>query len=332
MAVTIKKKALTITSLLTRLFDAEDLAGTHYMHMATELEGTGHALVISPTTFSITSNGNAKILSKVPLKSETVTLAMKKKVGHTVKQVIKEKVVDLISKAYQKYSGDLMVKAATVEPQVKPVALECYKEVMQAYHANGSGNKVAAIKLFRSLMGNSLKEAKDQVDAWIEAEEAAAGELPITDEHTETVDFSNIAEEMKLTQKTVYNVELDLKRAPVVLREAQKLNQPVCGTSGGSIYHVIAIGQDCVVAARIKGNNEIAIRAEVTGLGEGAQKAISGLKFAGLDLKPGGHWSLHLDPEDFAMAKRSIGSTIMAMSIPFWGVTTDLHKLHGVGK
>ena len=135
-----------------------------------------------------------------------------------------------------------------------------------------------------------------------------------------------------MQSQIVYPVEFDLKAAPVPLKDAQKLNQPVTGTSGGSIYHVIAIGQDCIVAARIKSNNEIAIRAEVIGTGEGAQKARSGLKFAGLDHKPGGHFSLHLEPEDFAMVKRSIGSTLMAMSIPFWGVNTDLHTLQGVGK
>ena len=127
---------------------------------------------------------------------------------------------------------------------------------------------------------------------------------------------------------------MDLKATPVPLKEAQKLNQPVGGTSGGSIYHVIAIGGTCVVAARIKSNNEIAIRAEITvpANSTDGQKAKSGLRFAGLEQKPAGHFSLHLDPEDFAMVKRSIGSTLMAMSIPFWGVSTDLHVLQGVGK
>jgi hypothetical protein len=87
MAVTIKKKKLTITSLVTRLFGAEEVAMQDFLKKAQELEQTGHVLVITPTTFSITpaNTGNGAALSTVPLKSETVTLAMKKKIGHTVK-------------------------------------------------------------------------------------------------------------------------------------------------------------------------------------------------------------------------------------------------------
>jgi len=333
MAVTIKKKALTITSLVTRLFEAEAAAGADFLKKAQELEATGHLLEVTPTKFGITTP-EANLLFQVPLKSETVTLCIKGKLGLTVKTTIRAKVKDLINASYQKYLDMGLVASVTKPVPKKPTALECYDEVMMKYHANGGGNKVAAIKKFRALMGNSLKEAKDQVEAWITVEELAAGELPIVgEEHTETHDFTNVMEDMKMTQQTVYRVELDLKAAPVPLKDAQKLNQPVTGTSGGSIYHVIAIGQDCIVAARIKSNNEIAIRAEVIGTGEGAQKARSGLEFAGLDHKPnGGHFSLHLEPEDFAMVKRSIGSTLMAMSIPFWGVNTDLHTLQGAGK
>ena len=57
---------------------------------------------------------------------------------------------------------------------------------MQTYHAKSGSNKVAAIKKLRELMGYSLKEAKDQVEDWIGLEDAAAGELPIVDEPTNT--------------------------------------------------------------------------------------------------------------------------------------------------
>jgi len=77
-------------------------------------------------------------------------------------------------------------------------------------------------------------------------------------------------EDMKMTQQTVYNVELDLKAAPVPLKDATKLLQPVTGTSGGSIYHVNASGLNCTGAARIKSNNEVALRDEGHGEGENA--------------------------------------------------------------
>lgn len=339
MAVTVKKKNLTIVSLLERLFDSEALAGHDFLHKAQELEIQGFKLKTGISTFSIEVDSGKEMMTvhQVPLKLDTVLLAMKGKLGHTVKVVIKDKVIDLINIAYQKYMDK--EHPAMNYQTIKPKLSEMYDKAMAKYHANGGGNKVAAIKEYRMLSGASLKEAKDMVEKWIEEQDEAAGELPIADVlpvdgegHTETHDFTKVMEDMKLTQQTVYNVELDLKASPVPLKDAQKLHQPVTGTSGGSIYHVIAIGQDCVIAARIKSNNEIAIRAEVHGTGEGAQKANSGLKFAGLEKKPAGHWSLHLEPEDFGMVKRSIGSTILAMSIPFWGVSTDLHVLQGVGK
>ena len=330
MAVTIKKKALTITSLLTRLYEADKLAGHDFLKKAQELEHTGHTLLISPTTFSIAAAGNANVLSVVPLKSETVTLAIKGKVGHTVKVVIKDKITDLITTAYQKF----------MDAEHPAILSEVYDKTMAKYHGNNGGMKVAAIKEYRNLTGSSLKEAKDMVENWIEAEELAAGPMPVMAENgvadgigvegKEKFSFG----EIKFETQSVYGTETNLQAAPVALKTATKLNQPVTGTSGGSIYHVIAIGESCVVAARIKTNNEIAIRAEVlvhANSTEG-QKARSGLKFAGLEQKPAGHFSLHLDPEDFAMVKRSIGSTIMAMSIPFWGVNTDLHTIQGVGK
>ena len=277
MAVTVKKKSLTIVSLLERLFDSEALAGAEYLHKAQELHIQGYKLKTGISAFSIESDAG-KTLYSVPLKLDTVTLAMKKKLGATVQNIVKEKIIDLITVSYQKFMDE---------------------------------------------------------DPSVPADPSVTGELPPADpEPTPEMTNSVNVEDIKLQQQTVYPVELDLQAAPVLLKDAQKLNQPVCGTSGGSIYHVVAIGQDCVVAVRIKSNNEIAIRAEVTSAptSEGAMKAASGLKFAGLDKKPAGHWSLHLDPEDFAMVKRSIGSTIMAMSIPFWGVNTDLHTLQGVGK
>lgn len=310
MSVTIKKKALTITSLLTRLFDAEDLAGSSHLQKAQELEVSGHLLKITPTTFGILTP-EANLISQVPMKIDTVSLAMKNKLGHTVKAILKDKVLDLITVAYQKYMD---------------VENDVYKAVMEKYYGpNGTYNKIAAIKEYRKLTGSSLKVSKDTVEVWISM---CVGNVP-----------GNMApevniEEIKLHSMTTYPVELDLKATPVPLKEAQKLNQPVLGTSSGSIYHVIAIGQSCVVAARIKKNNEIAIRAEVrvhANSTEG-QKARSGLKFAGLKQNPAGHFSLHLEPEDFAMVKRSIGSTLFAMSIPFWGTCTDLGLLQGVGK
>lgn len=327
MAVTIKKKALTLTSLVTRLF-AENEAEEE-LKKAQDLELQGYILHVSPTTFSVAASDNATVLGSVSLKSETVTLCTKNKLGFTVKNIVKAKVKDLTNVSYQKWLDMELVASVTKPAPVKPTAIECYDEVMLAYGA--TKNKVAAIKKFRELTGTSLKEAKDQVEAWLSTGVNITPEVGDGIYQVKTVDYP---EPKVVGIGVAVDMEADMNASPVPLKEATKLNQPVCGTSGGSIYHVIALGESCVVAARIKSNNEIAIRAEVlvpANSTEG-QKARSGLKFAGLDQKPAGHWSLHLEPEDFGMVKRSLGSTLMAMSIHFDGVTTNLHPLQGVGK
>jgi hypothetical protein len=319
MAVTIKNKALTITSLLTRLHDAEKLAGHDFLKKAQELEAAGHMLEITPTTFSITTP-EANVLASVSLKIDTVKLAMKGKLGHTSMTTIRIKAKDLVNVAYQKYLDVNLVASVTKKNPKFIDPVEAKAQVMDLYK---NGDKVKPIKKLRELTGLGLKEAKDIVEGWI-------------DMGSYTPDPDLVAPKPKVVGKgtPVIDTEADMNAQPVPLKEATKLNQPVCGTSGGSIYHVIALGDSCVVAARIKKNNEIAIRAEVLAHPNSTegQKVKSGLQFAGLDKKGGGHWSLHLEPEDFAMVKRSIGSTLMAMSIPFHGVTTDLNPIQGAGK
>ena len=159
MAVTIKNKALTVTTLVTRLFEAEEQAGSDFLKKAQELEATGHMLEVTTTIFGITT-AEANLLFQVPLKSETVTLCIKGKLGHTVKTTIKHKVKDLINGAYQKYLDMNLVASVTKKDPKFIDPTEAKAEVMALYKG---GDKVKPIKKLRELTGLGLKQAKDIV-------------------------------------------------------------------------------------------------------------------------------------------------------------------------
>lgn len=124
-----------------------------------------------------------------------------------------------------------------------------------------------------------------------------------------------------------------IKNVPVLLKKATELHQPVKGTSSGSIYHVIALSDDMVVAVRIKKDFTVAIRVECHKANDSksGQKARASLKIAGLTKAKKGHYSLHLEPETLDMAVRSIGSTLFSIN-SFSQMSGDLKSLVGVGK
>ena len=184
---------------------------------------------------------------------------------------------------------------------------------MAAYHGNGGANKVKAIKVYREATGCSLKEAKDKVEAWIAALESIAGD--------EDVPFDAPSND---SAPAVANVT----DTPVPLAQASKLMQPVTGTSGGSVYNVIALGEHAKVAVRIKKDNDVAIRVvPLTSTGKSA--CVS----AGLDEKGNGtHYSIHLHPDSKALVNKCVGAVLFAMDLDWSGVIGNMSDLVGVGK
>jgi hypothetical protein len=211
-------------------------------------------------------------------------------------------------------------------------------QVMEAVYTSTSYsgvNKVAGIKLLRTLTGTSLKEAKDLCEVWMEqydADPTSHHYDSTTGTHTFNIDDEvAAAEATKAKAAPVYADPVHSTAVP--LREATQLHQRIKGTDSSSVYHVIAIGRDVIVAARIKNNHNVAIRAEIIPhhASKAAQAAQKGLIFAGLDKKNGGHYSLHLDAPDFNMVKRSIGSILFATEINFDGVSTSMSAIQGEG-
>lgn len=316
MAVTIKKKELTLVSLAKRVLDNPEM-----VNIAKAIEAGGFKLVTEANLIKV-ENASA-CLAHSPVKLSAIQSCLSGKLSFTGKKVLQEHIEAFIKKAY-----NLMPE---VQEQVN--LNDIYDETMKKYFANGGGNKVAAIKYYREATGASLKEAKDKVEAWISDLSDIANNPQVKaileDAEKASVDTKEDAfakmygKKSETTTPEVANVT----DTAVPLHTATKLMQPVTGTSGGSIYNVIALGDDAKVAVRIRTDNDVAIR--VWPMTDHGKKACAS---AGLDKKNGGHWSLHLHPGEKSLVGRSIGAVIFAMNLDWSGIIGDMQTLVGVGK
>lgn len=110
-----------------------------------------------------------------------------------------------------------------------------------------------------------------------------------------------------------------LKMAPVPLKDATRLYQPVHGTSQGSVYYVVALGPDAALAARITGHN-VSIRAErVTPKGE---KALLPMKIE----KKGAYMSAHLKAVK-SSPTRVVGAVLLGSGLEWVTPTPNLTVL-----
>ena len=324
MAVTIKKKELTIKSLVKRLFSGSSTSDL--ITMAHALEANGYYLTTAPSTLTIEDKGN--VLAKTEVKLSAVQKALKGKLTFAGKTMLTKHIEQFILKAYA-----LMPEAI----KQKDIS-EIYDQTMEAYHSSGGGNKVKAIKIYRNLTGSSLKDAKDKVEAWIDALQTKAAEAePNSVSGTINLEKGTIDIDDDEPDNPKYGVFTPsdtgvflhyskLDSTPVLLEDATALHQPVKGTSGGSIYHVIALGANAKVAARIK-NTDVAIRVHpVNNAGRAA------CKLAGLDEKSGGHWSLHLHPDNKLLVNKCVGAVLFAMGLNFDAISGNLEAIVGAGK
>lgn len=334
MAVELKT-GLTIKTLIQGLWpaeEAEEAQGGIYA-LATELETADYQLRVGPSTLTIMyviGSGAGVGITQCDIKAETLKLALQKKVGYAVKSALKKKITTLIDNAHKYH-----------QKHIKVLGMDQFKaEVMVVYqpaHATIS-NKVAAIKKLRELSYCSLKEAYDKVEEWIDEgssvfpggaslKHKAKTFGDLVKEQQEKVE----AEAAPLSTAQENPMYKTTKSHIMDLCEAKHLHQAVHGTSPGSRYYVIALGDDVRVAARIKSEADISIRAICTKAPQShaGQKVKVAFERAGLAKAKDGHWSLHLKPNNMVMAERSIGSTLFAMGVPFWAVTGQLSVLVG---
>lgn len=310
MAVTIKKKELTLVSLAKRILDNAEM-----IKLAKAIEASGYKLTTEPTLLKV-ENQNA-ILAQTPLKLSAIEKCLKGDLSYAGKTMLQDHIETFIKKAF-----NLMPE---VTEQVNIAAV--YDGTMKAYHENGGTHLVKAIKYYRTQTGASLKEAKDKVEAWIaQLSDIAGGWHVEVSSDTKEAAFAEMygkQTEIETNKPEVANVT----DTAVPLENAEALMQPVTGTSGGSIYNVIALGPDAKVAVRIRTDNDVAIRVWPTT--DNGRKACAA---AGLDKKNGGHWSLHLHPGEKALVNKSIGAVVFAMNLDWDGIIGDMQTLVGVGK
>lgn len=106
------------------------------------------------------------------------------------------------------------------------------------------------------------------------------------------------------------------------LREAKALKQKVHGTSTGSVYHAIAIGNRVKLAARLYHKGDISIRAEWNDATEDEKKK---LQSAGLGMK-GEYASIHLSADGVPI-ERVIGAILLGTGIDWKEIVKTANDL-----
>lgn len=119
----------------------------------------------------------------------------------------------------------------------------------------------------------------------------------------------------------------ELSDTPVPLSEATKLRQPVKGSDSKSVYFCIALGEGINMAVRVKANHRVSIRCEGEDIADYSQV----LKEAGLGKAGDQHWSLHLDAQNKALVRKTVGSLLFATGISWKAIMPDVAQLIGEG-
>ena len=120
-----------------------------------------------------------------------------------------------------------------------------------------------------------------------------------------------------------------LKTAVTVpLLDATHLYQPVNGTSNGSRYFVLALGERIRVAGRWQKSGKFAIRIE----GEGVKDQDNHAMFEeiGLDQKSNTHWSIHLDASSDVAARKAVGAVLLGLSTEWHTGVPNPHVIQGI--
>jgi ribosomal protein L7/L12 len=187
-------------------------------------------------------------------------------------------------------------------------------------------SKIDMIKTFRSYTGAGLKEAKDAVEAWLGAKYGPAnGGYAFTPLQPATPEIVKVLS----TESWPCFPLKEMETAPTVkLRDANRMYQPVKGTSGNSRYFMVAASKDVRVAVRYSGS-ALSIRIE----GPNWQKWKANISSAGFDTISAekDYASVHLNVEDEMTANKSLGAVLMGIGAPFETMFPQLGVVKGKG-
>ncbi|NIT54879.1 MAG: hypothetical protein GWN00_01125 [Aliifodinibius sp.] len=147
------------------------------------------------------------------------------------------------------------------------------------------------------------------------------------------------------TQKSVHNsvtIGIDMAKdfskneaqgleghAAISLNDATDLLQPVMGTSAGSVYHVIALGEGIKVAARY-----VSKKASIRVAGDWVGAHMEYLKSLGLKVKEANppYASIHVQAQDQLICRKFFGAVIASFAVDFAKVQGVLDVIMGKGK
>lgn len=166
---------------------------------------------------------------------------------------------------------------------------------------NGKG--VVKEHSFNTLISNTVKNPMPQHVVEVNAFISTYINLIIQNDKSQIT--PPIANKVKLSQS-------DIDALPVVhLRDAKEMYQRVLGTSGGSVYRVIAMNDNIKVAARIKGN---AVSLRVEGVFDTA--TVQAFNAVGVQQKTEEYLSGHFTCEK-CTPQKLIGSVIVGCGVIF---------------
>jgi hypothetical protein len=114
---------------------------------------------------------------------------------------------------------------------------------------------------------------------------------------------------------------------PVKLRDADKMYQPVRGTSAGSRYYMVGANKDIRVAARLQGGS-LSVRIEGPGLTKLSPATIAA---AGIGINPGKDYaSVHLNVGgDMVLASKTLGAVLMGLGVSLETPMPNLALING---
>lgn len=114
--------------------------------------------------------------------------------------------------------------------------------------------------------------------------------------------------------------------ARVKLADADRMYQPVFGTTDGSRYFVVAGSSSVKVAARYR-DTTLSIRIE----GKVAPSVIHAAKASGFKSASDGHLSVHFEVPDPAVAAKTLGAVVASLGVPFDTQVPQMSRIAGKG-
>jgi ribosomal protein L7/L12 len=157
----------------------------------------------------------------------------------------------------------------------------------------------------------SIASCLDQCEVGFASYKHQLGILPVGT-FAGTVPEPNFSKSSVLAQKAPKKKPLE---SVISLKDAEAVGQRVHGTSGGSVYHCIAVGERVKVAARILtsgGSKAVSIRVEAN---KPTSEELQKIKNSGIGWK-GDYGSLHLSVGSSSLG-RAVGAFLMGMEVDF---------------